>query len=113
MRRSLHEIEVAQAKDPALAREAFEPVKPGIGTPPLTAGQISLLAALKAKRLEIARAQKQPPFVIFHDSALIGMALSRPKTREDLLLVPGVGPAKPARFGAIFLDAIAGMTKIR
>jgi ATP-dependent DNA helicase RecQ len=107
VRRSLGEIEVAQAKDPALAREAFEPVKPGVGTALLTARQNSLFAALKAKRLEIARDQKQPAFVIFHDSVLIEMALLRPKTREDLLLVPGVGPTKAARFGAIFLAVIA------
>ncbi|MGA7383694.1 MAG: HRDC domain-containing protein, partial [Methylocella sp.] len=107
VRRSLDEIEVAQAKDPVLAREAFEPVKPGAGTALLTARQNSLFAALKAKRLEIARDQKQPAFVIFHDSVLSEMALVRPKTREDLLLIPGVGPAKAARFGAIFLAVIA------
>jgi ATP-dependent DNA helicase RecQ len=107
VRRSLDEIEVAQAKDPVRPREAFEPVKPGIVVPPLTARQNSLFAALKAKRLEIARDQKQPAFVIFHDSVLIEMALLRPKTREDLLLVPGVGPTKAARFGAIFLAVIA------
>ena len=103
----MDEIEVAQAKDPGLPREAFEPVNPGILAPPLTARQNSLFAALKAKRLEIARDQKQPAFVIFHDSVLIEMALGRPKTREDLLLIPGVGPAKIARFGAIFLAVIA------
>ncbi len=68
---------------------------------------MSLLAALKAKRLEIARSQKQPPFVIFHDSVLIGIARARPRTAEALQLVPGVGPAKLARYGAIFLDVVA------
>jgi ATP-dependent DNA helicase RecQ len=58
VRRSLDEIEVAQAKDPVLPREAFEPVKAGILAPPMTARQNSLFAALKAKRLEIARDQK-------------------------------------------------------
>ena len=38
---------------------------------------------------------------------LIEMALVRPKTGQDLLLIPGVGPAKAARFGAIFLAVIA------
>src|ERR1700675_2232229 len=107
VRRSLDEIEVAQAKDPVFPREALEPVKPGILAPPLTARQNSLFAALKAKRLEIARDQKQPAFVIFHDSVLLEMARVRPKTGEDLLLIPGVGPAKAARFGAIFLSVIA------
>jgi ATP-dependent DNA helicase RecQ len=107
VRRSLDEIEVAQAKDPVSSREAFEPVKPGLFAPPLTARQNGLLAALKAKRLEIARKQKLAAFVIFHHSVLIEMTLARPKTFEELLLIPGVGPVKAARFGAIFLAAIA------
>jgi ATP-dependent DNA helicase RecQ len=106
VRRSLDEIEVAQASDPALPRETFEPVKPGDVAPPLTARQNSLLAALKAKRLEIARMQKLAAFVVFHDSVLIEMSLVRPKTFEELLLIPGVGPVKAARFGAIFLAVI-------
>ncbi len=107
VRRSLDEIEVAQAKDPVLSREAFEPVNPGFLALPLTARQNRLLTALKAKRLEIARDQKQPAFIIFHDSVLVEMARVRPKTGEDLLLIPGAGPAKAARFGAIFLAVIA------
>src|ERR1700730_17651463 len=107
VRRSLDEIEVAQAKDPALPREAFERVKPGVETAPLPPGLRSMFAALKAKRLEIARDQNQPAFVIFRDSVLVEMALVRPKSREDLLLISGVGPAKATRFGAIFLDLIA------
>jgi ATP-dependent DNA helicase RecQ len=107
VRRSLDAIEVVQSKDPVLPREAFEQVKRGIETAPLTAQQNSLLAAFKAKRLEIARDQKQPAFVIFHDSVLIAMSPVRPKTREDLLLISGIGPAKATRFGAIFLALIA------
>jgi ATP-dependent DNA helicase RecQ len=66
-----------------------------------------LLAVLKAKRLEVARAQKQPAFVIFPDGVLIEMALRRPQTSEELLQIPGVGQAKAARYGAIFLAVIA------
>ena len=107
VRRSLAEIEVAQAKEPAFPRKAFEPVKPQIEGAPLTAWENRLLAALKAKRLEVARDQKQPAFIIFHDSVLIEMARRRPQPPEDLLLIPGVGPAKAARHGAIFLKVIA------
>jgi ATP-dependent DNA helicase RecQ len=106
VRRSLDAIEVAQAKDPALSRKAFEPVKLEIAAP-LTARQNRLLAALKAKRLEVAREQKQPAFIIFHDSVLIEMARARPETREDMLAIPGIGPDKMMRFGAIFLALIA------
>ena len=63
--------------------------------------------AQAAQAISNARDQNQPAFVIFHDSVLIEMARLRPKTGEDLLLIPGVGPAKATRFGAIFLAVIA------
>ena len=94
-------------QDPALARQAFEPVKPEIGAAPLTAKENRLLAALKAKRLEVARDQKLPAFIIFHDKVLIEMARARPKTREDMLAIPGIGPDKAVRYAAIFLALIA------
>jgi ATP-dependent DNA helicase RecQ len=107
VRRSLAEIEVAQAKEPAFPRKAFEPVKPQIEGAPLTAWENRLLAALKAKRLDVAREQKQPAFIIFQDKVLIAMARARPKTREDMLAIPGIGPDKATRYAAIFLALIA------
>ena len=107
VRRSLEEIEAAGTDDPVLPREAFPPVKAGGEEAPLTANQNRLLAALKAKRLERAREQKQPAFVIFHDKVLVEMARRRPATEQDLLSIPGIGPAKAALHGAVFLAVIA------
>jgi ATP-dependent DNA helicase RecQ len=73
----------------------------------LTANQNRLLAALKAKRLEVAREQKQPAFIILHDKVLIEMARRRPKTNEDMRAIPGIGADKMARHGAVFLKVIA------
>ncbi len=107
VRRSLEEIEAAGTDDPALPREAFPPAKTGGEEAALTANQNRLLAALKAKRLERAREQKQPAFVIFHDKVLLEMARRRPATEQDLLSIPGIGPAKAALHGAVFLAVIA------
>jgi len=101
---TLEEIAVAQAEDLVPPREAFTP---GAETAPLTANQNRLLAALKAKRLEVAREQKQPAFIIFHDKVLIEMARRRPKTKEDMRAIPGIGADKMARHGTIFLKVIA------
>ncbi len=108
VRRALRQIETTAEKDGAVPRSGFQPdsVRKS-GTADLTAMQNSLFAALKAKRLEIARAQKQAPFVIFHDSVLIGIAKARPRTVQELQLVQGVGPAKLERYGAVFLDVVA------
>ncbi|TPV98038.1 MAG: ATP-dependent DNA helicase RecQ [Beijerinckiaceae bacterium] len=107
LRRTLAEIEALRTEDPAPPREAFTPVKQSCETAPLTANQNRLLARLKAKRLEVARQQKQPAFIIFHDRVLIEMAQIRPKTREDMQAIPGIGPEKLARYGSIFLAVIA------
>lgn len=106
-RRCLNAIEATQATEPVVPRETLAPNKPVLRAAELTACQSNLFSALKAKRLALASKEKQPAFVIFRDSVLIEMAVRRPRTREDLLLIPGIGPAKAARYGAIFLAVIA------
>ncbi|WP_374309690.1 DNA helicase RecQ [Methylocella sp.] len=76
------------------------------GASDLTVAQARLFAALKAKRLELARAQKNAPFVIFHDSVLIAMAIAAPQSLAEMARIPGIGPAKLERYGAIFLDVV-------
>ncbi len=65
-----------------------------------------LLAALKKKRLELAKARSVPAYVIFPDKTLIDMAIKRPSTEEEFGAVKGVGTSKLKRFGAAFLDVI-------
>ncbi len=67
-----------------------------------------LFEALRAKRLELARAQGVPPYVIFHDKTLIELATQRPATEAEMAGVPGVGKAKLDQYGAAFLAVIAG-----
>ena len=66
-----------------------------------------LFQALRQKRLEIARAQNLPPYVIFHDKTLIELAAARPASRSEMASVPGVGEAKLERYGPAFLAVIA------
>ena len=107
-RRMLAEIKTATAEDSVSPEGAFPPVKSsGEAAAPLSANQNRLLAVLKAKRLELARRQKLPAYVIFHDKVLIEMARRRPQTEAELLLIPGASPSKIARHGALFLAAIA------
>ena len=70
------------------------------------AGQ-TLWAALRAWRLEEARRQELPPYVIFHDTTLIEVARRRPASLEALADIPGIGRSKLDRYGAAVL-AIAG-----
>ena len=68
----------------------------------------ALFQALREKRMEIARTQNVPPYVIFHDRTLVELAAARPASRAQMAAVAGVGEAKLERYGPAFLSVIAG-----
>ncbi|NTF30462.1 DNA helicase RecQ [Rhizobium skierniewicense] len=67
----------------------------------------ALFQALRERRMEIARTQNLPPYVIFHDKTLIELAGARPTSRAEMAKVPGVGDAKLDRYGPAFLEVIS------
>ncbi len=67
-----------------------------------------LYETLKEWRLETARAEEKPAYVIFHNSTLAEIVRRAPRTREELAAVPGVGPAKLERYGDAVLAALSG-----
>ncbi len=91
-----------------MLREDAAPVRTpkagGIATPP---GQGSpLFEALRAWRAAEARKQSVPPYVIFHDSVLREVAVTRPATQAKLAEVKGMGGSKIARYGAALLAVV-------
>ena len=66
-----------------------------------------LFYELKAARLELAKEQNVPPYVIFHDRTLRELAIQKPASRFALSGISGVGEAKMERYGDIFLQVIA------
>jgi len=72
----------------------------------LSAADDALWHDLKALRLDLAREQGVPPYVIFHDATLMEMVREKPHTETALGLLPGVGTRKLERYGAYFLDVI-------
>jgi superfamily II DNA helicase RecQ len=54
---------------------------------------------LRAWRLDRARSDGVPPYVVFHDRVLHEIADTRPSTLGELAQIPGVGPAKLERYG--------------
>jgi ATP-dependent DNA helicase RecQ len=65
-----------------------------------------LWQALKAKRLELAREQGVPPYVIFHDSTLLEMLNRKPQTLDEMGRISGVGQSKLMRYGDDFLAVL-------
>ena len=68
----------------------------------------NLFTALKAKRMELAKAQNVPPYVIFHDKTLIEFAIKKPQDNESMAQISGVGEKKIVRYGTEFLSVIEG-----
>lgn len=66
----------------------------------------SLWQALKDKRLELARQQDVPPYIIFHDSSLIEIYSKLPQTLAEFAAIMGVGERKLQRYGEAFIDVI-------
>ena len=58
-----------------------------------------LFEALRAWRLEAARAADVPAFVVFTDATLTAIAERVPADLPGLAQIPGVGPAKLDRYG--------------
>jgi ATP-dependent DNA helicase RecQ len=65
-----------------------------------------LWEALRALRLELARSQDVPAYVVFHDSTLLEMLARKPTTLAEMGEVPGVGRTKLERYGPAFLDVL-------
>ncbi|MCR4297963.1 MAG: DNA helicase RecQ [Gallionella sp.] len=72
------------------------------------ANEDPLWQALKAKRMELAREQGVPPYVIFHDSTLLEILKLRPGSLNELGQISGIGQAKLARYGDAFLQVVVG-----
>jgi ATP-dependent DNA helicase RecQ len=69
-----------------------------------------LFEALRALRRTIAEERGVPPYLVFSDASLRDMARLKPRTREGLLEVKGVGEWKAETFGERFLKVIRGQT---
>jgi len=66
-----------------------------------------LFEALRRWRLETARRDGIPAYVVATDRALRDVAAQRPRDRDALLLCFGVGPAKAERYGDELLEVVA------
>lgn len=71
-----------------------------------TIAKSELFERLRQLRLQIARREGKPPYLIFSDATLQEMADTLPGTSRDLLDISGIGQAKLASYGSAFLEEI-------
>lgn len=67
-----------------------------------------LLLRLKAWRLDIAKQQKVPAYVVFTDNTLIAIAELRPGDEAALIAIPGIGARKLEQYGPDVLELVRG-----
>jgi ATP-dependent DNA helicase RecQ len=65
-----------------------------------------LFETLRAWRLDMARKEKVPPYVIGSDRTLREIAMMQPTDKSGLALAHGIGPAKVAKYGEAILGVI-------
>ncbi len=70
-------------------------------------GDEELFQELRKLRLDLARDQGVPPYVIFHDATLVEMAREKPRDEWELSRLSGVGRTKLESYGDVFLDVIS------
>ena len=89
----------------------LKPKKNIKGMDSLTSSGFKLFDKLKELRLEIARAEKIPPYIVFNDKTLIDMCAKMPTTKSDMLNVSGVGENKYGKYGERFIAVIKEYVK--
>jgi ATP-dependent DNA helicase RecQ len=91
------------------ARVAEKPARRRAATPAaeLAGDDRELWESLRELRKRLADEQGVPPYVIFHDRALLAMVEHRPANGSEFLAIDGVGEKKLDAYGSTFLSAIA------
>ena len=90
-------VYIARRKEKASARKKAEKH---------AAPRQELFDHLRAVRLEVAKREQVPAYVILSNASLLDMAQKLPHTRQELLNVSGIGEVKAQRYGGVFLKAI-------
>jgi len=65
-----------------------------------------LLLQLRAWRLDIAKEQKVPPYIVFTDNTLIAIAEMLPDDDAALIAIPGIGARKLEQYGPDVLELV-------
>ena len=95
-----------------MAKEQEKPEKTTVKKKKRTAGvllsneQEALFEKLRQLRMEIAKEEKVPPYIVFSDKTLVHMCQVRPENKAQMLKVSGVGEFKYQKYGERFLEVI-------
>ncbi|MEG0155158.1 MAG: DNA helicase RecQ [Lachnospiraceae bacterium] len=97
-------IQMKIAKDPVMEKKMTKTKKKSGVYKDVDAQQFEKLREL---RMQIAKKEKVPPYLIFSDKTLNHMCQLLPKNKEEMLEVSGVGETKYKKYGKQFLAILS------
>jgi ATP-dependent DNA helicase RecQ len=71
---------------------------------------MDLFEKLRALRMQIAKNENIPPYIVFSDKTLMDMCVKLPLTEEEMFTVNGVGQRKFDSYGVQFMQVIREFT---
>ena len=110
----IHAKRAARLLLPSTVPKTSTTTLPGVGKRRVVAADqemldnaaLDLFDALRRYRLEAARHESVPPYVIASDRTLRAIAVARPQDMNALEQIHGIGPTKAARYGAGLLKIV-------
>jgi ATP-dependent DNA helicase RecQ len=81
--------------------------KPVVAAAAAVAVDAALFEHLRRWRSELAKSLKLPPYVIVNDATLTDLCARRPRSRQELLRVTGIGEFKAEVYGEEILEALS------
>jgi ATP-dependent DNA helicase RecQ len=102
-----HTVKVKEEKKSKKSR------MPAVSGTALSEIEKALFEALRTLRMEIAKEEKVPPYIVFSDKTLVHMCMMKPRTKKEMLSVSGVGEFKYEKYGERFLVCVKEAGVIR
>ena len=106
-------IELAGADDAAAGAGTRRDGSPRPPAAPAGPYDADLFELLKAKRREVAAAEKIPAYIVFADKVLQAFAADKPTTPDAMRKISGVGEVKLKTYGPAFLEVLTAYTAAR
>ena len=97
---------MARANEPQATTTTTQRTRHSVPVVELDRTSHNLLQELKNIRLQVARQEGVPAFVIFNDRTLHEIALNKPQNKDQFLQINGVGEKKLEKYYTIFSQAL-------
>ena len=101
-------VKSKRIKTPVLPAIQMAELSSSPTTKPALVEDKELFERLRQLRIQVAREEHLPPYIIFSDKTLHELATYKPQTIAAFGTIYGVGENKQAKYGAIFVETITG-----